>query len=541
MYHVLIADDEPKVCSLIRYAVDWERLGLEITGVAQNGIEALEMIARHRIDIVITDIRMPGCDGLELIQKAKAINDQISFVIISGHRQFDYAQKAIRYGVDDYLLKPLDENELTRILQKMIKAKDSERAVREQKQSLEKQVEKDSERLRKTFIETLIREPERLSVPLDSDVVNEEYHCQFADGCYQVVVIKADIRRQERQAETYRLLERQVQYIAESEMRPGSKELLSLIAPEGIFVLLNFDQDYDRELRKRLKQIRARICSLRDLFWEISATAGIGCMVDSLTGIQQSIDTARRAVFNRIFLGVNHTIGALEAEDTELVMAELINPQIRFSLNEQIETLNEEAIGTMIAEIRQRVDDEEKMDGERLLLLCMELLDTLALGLKKMCAEPAEVHLLDRFLSGFYMSASVDEVFAELTTIFFGEIRRVVQQKEQSETRPIREARKYLQEHYNEQVTLVDVSRMVGFNANYFSGMFKEQVGMNFSDYLIHLRIEKAKQLLVKGGVTMTDIAIEIGYSDAKYFSKMFKKSTGLTPMEFCRLYQKMS
>ena len=114
MCRVIIADDEPKVLLLIKNLIQWEELGLELVATANDGISALEMIEELHPDIVITDIRMPGYDGIELIEKAKALDPRIDFIIISGYRHFNYAQKAIRFGVEDYLLKPLKRWRSTR-------------------------------------------------------------------------------------------------------------------------------------------------------------------------------------------------------------------------------------------------------------------------------------------------------------------------------------------------------------------------------------------------------------------------------------------
>lgn len=120
MCRVLIADDEPKVLLLIKSLIDWQTLGLDLVATANDGVAALAAIAQLRPDIVITDIRMPGYDGIELIGRAKALNPAIDFIIISGYRHFDYAQKAIRFGVEDYLLKPLKAVEINQTLGKMI-------------------------------------------------------------------------------------------------------------------------------------------------------------------------------------------------------------------------------------------------------------------------------------------------------------------------------------------------------------------------------------------------------------------------------------
>ena len=109
---VLIADDEIKVCRLIQHLVDWDALEMDIVGFANDGKTAYESICEKKPDIVITDIRMPVYDGLELIRRAKEVNPEINFIVISGYSQFEYAQQAIKYGVKDYLLKPLKKREL---------------------------------------------------------------------------------------------------------------------------------------------------------------------------------------------------------------------------------------------------------------------------------------------------------------------------------------------------------------------------------------------------------------------------------------------
>lgn len=119
MIKVIVADDEEKVCSLICKLADWKAFDMEVVSTAYNGIEALERIKTLEPDVVITNIRMPGYDGIELIARAKEINEHIEFIIISGHRHFEYAQSAIKYGVSDYLLKPINKVELSDTLEKI--------------------------------------------------------------------------------------------------------------------------------------------------------------------------------------------------------------------------------------------------------------------------------------------------------------------------------------------------------------------------------------------------------------------------------------
>lgn len=119
MIKVLIADDELRICELIFRLVDWEAMGMSVIAVAHDGRETIKIIKNEMPDIVITDIRMPGYNGVDVIRIGKEYNPEIQFIIISGYSQFDYAQNAIHYGVSDYLLKPVKEEELTKALMRI--------------------------------------------------------------------------------------------------------------------------------------------------------------------------------------------------------------------------------------------------------------------------------------------------------------------------------------------------------------------------------------------------------------------------------------
>ena len=116
MLKVILADDEKKVIFLLQRLIDWEQMGYEIVGIAHDGLSALRLIEETQPHLLVTDIRMPGCSGIDLIRQARELQPTLHCIIISGYREFEYAQKAIKYGVEDYLLKPLKKDELYSIL-----------------------------------------------------------------------------------------------------------------------------------------------------------------------------------------------------------------------------------------------------------------------------------------------------------------------------------------------------------------------------------------------------------------------------------------
>jgi len=537
LYKVLITDDEIKMCRLIQNVIDWDSLGLEIVGFAHDGIAALELIKSEKPDILITDIRMPGCDGLELIAKAKEANPGMYFVIISGYQHFDYARSAIRFGVEDYLLKPLDEEELLEILTKMTKKLNKEEDISDR---LQKRLESDTQRMRQAFIELLIREPSRLPAPLDREEINREYHCGFRQGLFQVIVIKADILDKKAGKDARQLLAGRVRKISESALKPQAFEVLSLITREGVYFLLNMDEEYNLGLRKRLRRIRMEISALRDLFFDISPTVGMGIITDEFSLLPSSAQGAGRAVLNRLLMGTGHIIGVTEKAQSSCSLKDIVDNQTKTSIQERIEVLDIDETERLLEKLRKRINSQKGMDGELLLEICRDIMTTLWYASKKLDPEISWDKLYEEFTDSFYMCTNVDEVFELLLLSFRQVIGGVVEMKESTAARPIRIAKKYIQDHYNEPLRLEDISSIAGFNPSYFSGLFKKETGMGFSEYLVSVRMSRAKQLLIDSRMSVEDVAGEVGYTDIKHFSKSFKKSAGLNPTSFRKLYHRL-
>lgn len=151
MIKVIVADDEIRVCNLVCNLVNWESFNMKIVGTAHDGLSAYELIEKENPDLIITDIRMPGMDGLTLISKAKSICPEAEIIIISGYRDFEYAQNAIRYGVNDYLLKPIKKDELENTLLNMKNAWEKRVETLNETEKLIGQLKSDKGQLREFF------------------------------------------------------------------------------------------------------------------------------------------------------------------------------------------------------------------------------------------------------------------------------------------------------------------------------------------------------------------------------------------------------
>lgn len=542
MYKVLIADDEEKVCQLISKIIDWEALGLEIVGIANDGKSAVNLIAEKLPDIVITDIRMPGYDGLELIEKSKQINNNIHFIIISGYRQFDYARKAIKYGVEDYLLKPLREEELLDIIIKMLEKISNEKHDQQKEKSMKNQIETDAKRVRENFLDDLIESTIGKLNSLSREECNKIYRCNFVDGYYQAIVIKPDIPRKDYNMDSYLILLGKAMNIAEVILtrEEGLSEYIAIMKEEGIFFLLNkaSPQTDNQLLRKKVTRIRNNICGLRDLFWDIQVTVGIGKPVEDFSSVPQTIKSARHKILSRVFYGAGTILqGEHPSEKSKVKVGDFFDVKSKKMLLEYFETRNKAGVCKILDEMKDIVLKSGEQDGELLFGLVKELLEIFIFAMKNINLQKNMNDLHKQIIQNYHICTDVDEIFDMLQNYFMHYIRLVEKEKEKVEMKPIRDAKKYINENYAKQLKLEDMGAMAGFNSSYFSALFKKETGKNFSEYLIEVRIQKAKELLIEKNLGIPEIAERVGYSDMKYFNKIFKKETDLTPSEFRKMY----
>ena len=185
MWKVIIADDEKLICRLVETLVDWKSLDMELAGRAENGMEALELVRNLHPDILITDIRMPGCNGLDLIRQARELSPDIEIIIISGYAHFEYAQTAIAYGVGNYILKPIKQDELNETLQKIAGRLRKNQLNLPRKKSVNRNSQNDLKRLREGLVKDFLDG----NVNLRAEDLIRHYHLHIDVGFFQACLL----------------------------------------------------------------------------------------------------------------------------------------------------------------------------------------------------------------------------------------------------------------------------------------------------------------------------------------------------------------
>lgn len=534
MLKVLIADDEQKICQLIEKLVNWTELGMQVAATAENGVEALEMIQKHRPNIVITDIRMPGYDGLELVRMGKELNPGMEFVIISGYRHFEYAQTAIRYGVNAYLLKPIKKDELTETLKKLSGKFREETEQLSHEEKLKLTMKTDEETLRQTFVSDLVfrRNKERLQYSLEQ--VCQEFHFSFCPGEFSMAILKMDGRVFDVQ-ENLRFMAEKARHAMDRLLKEYTWEYEMTCVGSFFYILLNFDEKHQGNLHRQMKALLDEMRIQGGIFKDSSATMALGTVCQELSGLELSLKNARRMIEERLIAGTGKLLEG-ELPKRESFAESSLFTDFNHRMSQALESLEVFSVRDSMIELKTRMLALPDVTGHEIVQMSKEVCN-LYLFFMKNYRIRIEEDFMENFLAGAENCSSASELFDYLIRRITISYEKAARLKRQDENRPIRIVKQYVSEHYGEPLTLEQASTLAALSPAYFSTVFKKDTGMTFLEYLSKVRMDMAKRLLKETNRTVADICQTVGYSDVRYFSKTFAKYSGLKPNEYRKLY----
>lgn len=534
MVKVVVADDEEKVCQLILDLIDWEEKGMEVVGVAHNGIEALEYVKKWHPDLLITDIRMPGYDGLELIQQAKEEKKDLQFIIISGYRHFEYAQSAMQYGVKHYLLKPINQQELSDTLDGICHQYKVKMAQLSEEETLKLRQEHDIANLRTNLFINVLQE-ETLVPKIEQ--INEQYHYKFQEGDFLIFIVKFDYAYQQIKLINQSVMKDKIIQITEYLLQPCCYDMECYCEESAIICVANYQPEVKKDVRKHLKTILDELLVQKTIFGNVEFTIGSGLTVTDISQIRESYQCAKISVDERIVKGTGKFLEQVEIVDTRK-QVDLLLANFNRIIDVALEVLDKESIIAGIKDLRVGIKREEKINGTEILRLVTEAIHIYIIVLRKhQLMLNQEERTIQQFQEYIQICGTVDKLFECLTESVESTLNQIIEEKKQESIRPIRIAKQYIQQHYMNPISLEEVSNIVGFNATYFSSLFKKESGSNFLEYLSEVRMNKAKELLKETNESVANICEKVGYSDVKHFTKSFKKNAGINPNEYRKLY----
>ncbi len=538
MLKVLIADDEKMICSLISQLLEWDELGCEIVGMAYTGIDAFEKIQQYKPDIVISDIRMPGFDGIELIKRTKEAGILSEFIMISGFKQFEYAQGAMKYGVKYYLLKPIEEDKLREIILEIKQNIQTERKHELYRQNLEIEIKETRDKMKKRFLSSLVFEKinmEHIS-EIDKSKINKEFSTSFEDGIFQAVFVKVDVDEttDENIYSFIDEIEKEVPIVGES-----CKEYISMKIHSGTLVLLNYEKEKEEYVHRKIEELYEKVKEYAEQFKGFSVVMGVGQKSNNFFQVNLCIRTAIDAIKYRIRINnvgiIYYEKYLFEPYDIE----KIVTIKERQELISRIEAADYEGAVECLKVTLRKIKYGENTYSP---VLFFDMMITYVNFVMDYCKKQ-NYYNEDYQKKLQEWNVQVDNVRSEqkLMEITKKLVIEIIQdidsEKKEKDTKPVRSMKKYIEDHYMEEISLNQLAEELEMNASYLSSVFRKETGMTYSDYLIRYRIEHACKLLVETNWSVSEIATQSGYQDARYFSKQFLKQVGLKPSEYRKLY----
>ncbi len=536
MSKVIIADDEKKVCQLIYMLVDWKEFEMEVVSIVNNGMEVLEKVKEHAPNLIITDIRMPGLNGLDMIEQVKAADNTIEFIIISGYRHFEYAQTAIKFGVNDYLLKPIKKEELVSTLSKMqIKLREKNDLQKGQEQ-LKKDLENNKAKLRRGLFTDILFTGILNKNNITRDKLNSEYNYNFQEGYFQAVCLKLDHVRLLNYGNTSLLEDKTLNLLAKT-FCPVCHDVGIYFDNNIIFCILNYGLEQEKEIRKLLKTVMDENILQDAIYQQLEVTIGLGGPVAYVTQLPESLKSSYYALQQRLLHGTGKVL-ELEADTAESLADSPVFYEFNRNFTANLNNLDLESVLKNMETLKRNLLERPETTGHEILQMTKEVCNVYLLSMR---TNKIAVPNADYFIRDFNEAASdccsVQELFKVLSKTIEESLSKVIEDRKQMNIKPIRMAKQYIENNYMKSISLDEVSTHAGFSATYFSTLFKKETGSTFLEYLSSVRMNQSKELLKETNKSIVTICEEVGYSDIKYFTKSFKKFTGLKPNEYRKLY----
>lgn len=495
MKKVMIVEDEELILQGIRNILDWEALGLDVVHMAHDGTEALQMWEKEPVHIVVTDISMPEMDGLTLLRKIREKEEQVCFIILTGYDEFNYAREEIRLGVENYILKPVNEEEL-------------ERQLRETVQKLE---ELDKKKLQ------YIDEKTQWMHFLNGKSEKEEY------GEYEKILGMGDGHKNYYAAvmkwNAGRLKEKKIAEVLVELKKDGRLGLVHL-PPDNLLMVRADDELDENGILEYFSELQNQIESRFDIMTFI----GVGSSFQNIEQLPEAYKSARKLQKYLIIEGYGSCIGQRqigsrrteEVRMDEALLRKYILKKEKEAAVDYIEDLfisnirKDTPAGSLyqtavkMAVLLQDIKKEYKLESDRFYDLT-ELIETIF---------------------------SADDILG-IKAAFVSEITEIMECMHEEDTQytpVVRQIIAEVQDHYKEDMNLKTLAYKYHMNASYLGQIFQKEIGCSFAQYLSNTKNGIAKDLILNTNMKINDIAKQVGYPDTSYFYRKFKQCYGVSP-----------
>lgn len=526
---VMVVDDEERQRRSIVRHVDWERYRMQVVGEAEDAAEALELAGRAAPDLLITDIRLLGASGLELAARMREINPRLRIILVTGYEEFEYAKSALDIGVDAFLVKPIMFDELKALLASICQADAAERTRSREERQLKEQLSAFKPVAQEQFFQELIQ---GLVVGEETIRLRADAFGLFArEGLRRVLiaVIDADpdaaLPKEEQIRRARGLLGEAAAAVCGALLEERTT------TQRGSLVLILSEREtggFDRDTEACIERLRLEAEKIEGC----TVSIGIGPPVPALNQLSRSFRLAQHAVNQRLLGGGERTYSwktLIQPEDRP-------DKSIEALVGDFFEVLgagDSQNSLNLLGEILSGIAGNLEVQGAKLRSLCLQLVT----GAYRTAAEIGdaarqlgpESALWERILE----CGEETEQLQETVDILNGICAFIAERKKSHTQLVVQKALDYMNVHYKESLTLRSVAESVYLSPSYLGALFRTELGASFTDQLIQIRIQKAKEMLQQPHLKLYEVAEGVGYQNIGYFTGVFKRMTGFSPKEY--------
>lgn len=529
-YKVIIADDEPKILRLIKMLGHWEQYQIEIVDECRSGRQTLESIRKNKPDFVLSDIKMPDLDGIGLIEETRKEGIETLFILISGYRHFEYARSAIALNVVDYLLKPVNEEQLNETLEKVCRKIEQKREM-EYLKKLETEHEKQKIAL---FWHMLLweKEEERKKYLSSLSVCNKKFATEFQDGYFQIIstVTGLNTMMEHQDSMFSDKVDSFLKYIFENKAL-----YYDYSTYRGRLIVLNFREKDKAQVKDAIVALFYQMRDLRGIYGDFQIDFGCSSVKKKFSELYNAYLEAEAAQWGRlIFVGnniieYNQVVGL-----THFARDNFLNKEELNRLCDSIRYLNREAVAELFAELNRRSAGMHHVYPGDLwqcyIYMMFGVLDVLT-------EKKSRNRMEEKFYYAYVEARNFQQVIKNIYVALDDYLSEEEKKLKEKLGKPMGEAVRFMKENYSKPISMEDTAAAAGVSTGYLSKLFKRELDIGFNEYLTRIRLEKSQELLAETSMSIKEIALMVGYPDEKYYSRLFKKTTGIKPTDYRKLY----
>lgn len=525
VYKLMVVDDEQIVIDAVTHIINKYTHNVRVVAYAKNGRDAIEKARATHPDIILMDIRMPGINGIDAIAEIRNFYPDVKIAIISAFEQFEFAKQAMEFGVEHYILKPINRKILVDTIYKMINQIYEQQQKKNKELEIKEKFEKVIPYLEQGFIYSIL-----LNTEFDEDLMRYmEIFDMDNSGGYIMILQFGDGEK------ATGLSNRIASSIMGLKNYPYVRDILKIkfkckciVGPVLINKIIVYVscEEWKDEYEFRLHTIALAEDILKNIRrkMQMECFIGIGGYKNNQE-IIYSYNEAVKALLNNRGEPISHILDVC-GEQSKYIH----DIQAAESLNAKIEMGDEEGAVSVFTRISDKINNLTNLalDVKKSILIeYMVMVHRIAIeaGIE----EDTYLRYND-YVHEMFLFNNLDKLITWCITRIKYIARKIRNEKSKKGNSIIDKAKNYINENFQQEITLEELSRKLNVSPQYFSKLFKEETGYNFIEYLTFVRIDHSKHLMKSTDMTIKEVCYSVGYGDPNYFSRLFRKHTGLSP-----------